>query len=346
MSDNEKKEILDSGIESIQVNSGMSNAAIEADYEYEQRKQMPQMEEIEEEAFGFEDFPVESVMQLAQDFPEEYESLKNEYENRTGLSADEFIRKQLEQFEPVKPENEPVSYTLDGNTYSGDLTSHLKKTSEQIDEYIFKGKLPEDSRFILPPTPDYLLQTGARNTPVTLPVSVVKKAVNVHGLSPMQIKNAIYKLYDPVIVFDTDRTKSENKAESRLILTDEWKDGKPVAIAVNINSKIKLLDANISMEVQDIRSIHDRILTAKNGTDLIQKWTKDGLCRYVDDKKISDWSSLSRVYFPIELIQSDNSNVILKSNIVNTPTISSSGKNNKISLKKQDNNQEDNENDR
>lgn len=82
MNDNEKKEILDSGIESIQVNSGMSNAAIEADYEYEQRKQMPQMEEIEEEAFGFEDFPVESVMQLAQDFPEEYESLKNEYENR------------------------------------------------------------------------------------------------------------------------------------------------------------------------------------------------------------------------------------------------------------------------
>lgn len=127
MSDNEKKEILDSGIESTQVNSGMSNAAIEADYKYEQRKQMPQIEEIEEEAFGFEDFPVESVMQLAQDFPEEYESLKNEYENRTGLSADEFIRKQLEQFEPVKPENEPVS------SWNNEQKKETRRTIKMID---------------------------------------------------------------------------------------------------------------------------------------------------------------------------------------------------------------------
>ena len=201
-----------------------------------------------------------------------------------------------------------VEYTPDGNIYSVDLSSHLKKTSEQIDEYISKGKLPEDSRFILPPTPDYLLQTGARNTPVTLPVSVVKKTVNVHGFSPMQIKNAIYKLYDPVIVSDTDKTKSENKAESRLILTDEWKDGKPVAIAVNINSEIAVSNGKKKLEVQDIRSIHDRELIAKNGIDLIQKWTKDGLCHYVNDKKISDWSNVARVYFPIDDLQPDDKN--------------------------------------
>ena len=241
-------------------------------------------------------------------------------------------------------------YPFSWHIYTGDLTSHLKKlshmkkTSEQIDEYISKGILPENSRFILPPTPDYLLQTGARNTDVTIAASVIKKALNIHGLSPMQIKNAIYKLYDPVIVFDTDRTKSENKAESRLILTDEWKDGKPVAIAVNVNSSVQFMKDGhrIFLEVQDIRSIHDRELIAKNGTDLIQKWTKDGLCRYVDDKKISDWSTVNKVYFPIEALQPDSKNIILKSNIVNTPSISSSGKNNKISFKKPDNNQEDN----
>ena len=240
-------------------------------------------------------------------------------------------------------------YPFSWHIYTGDLTSHLKKlshmkkTSEQIDEYISKGILPENSRFILPPTPDYLLQTGARNTDVTIAASVIKKALNIHGLSPMQIKNAIYKLYDPVIVFDTDRTKSENKAESRLILTDEWKDGKPVAIAVNVNSSVQFMKDGhrIFLEVQDIRSIHDRELIAKNGTDLIQKWTKDGLCRYVDDKKISDWSTVNKVYFPIEALQSDDKNVILKSSIVNVPSIYS-GKNNKISFKKPDNNQEDN----
>ena len=61
-----------------------------------------------------------------------------------------------------------------------------------------------------------------------------------------------------------------------------------------------------------------------------------------DDKKISDWSTVNKVYFPIEALQSDDKNVILKSSIVNIPSISSSDKNNKISLKKKDNNQEDN----
>ena len=60
-----------------------------------------------------------------------------------------------------------------------------------------------------------------------------------------------------------------------------------------------------------------------------------------DDKKISDWSNVARVYFPIDDLQSDDKNVILKSSIVNVPSIYSR-KNNKISLKKQDNNQEDN----
>ena len=61
-----------------------------------------------------------------------------------------------------------------------------------------------------------------------------------------------------------------------------------------------------------------------------------------DDKKISDWSNVARVYFPIDNLQPDSKNVILKSNIVNIPSISSSDKNNKISFKKPDNNQEDN----
>ena len=87
-------------------------------------------------------------------------------------------------------------------------------------------------------------------------------------------------------------------------------------LAVNKNSDIKLHDSNVEIEVQDIRSIHDRTLIAKNGTDLIQQWTESGLCRYVDDKKISDWSNVSRVYFPIDELQSDKSTILLKSELV------------------------------
>ena len=60
-----------------------------------------------------------------------------------------------------------------------------------------------------------------------------------------------------------------------------------------------------------------------------------------DDKKISDWSNVARVYFPIDDLQPDSKNVILKSSIVNVPA-KYSRKNNKISFKKPDNNQEDN----
>ena len=60
-----------------------------------------------------------------------------------------------------------------------------------------------------------------------------------------------------------------------------------------------------------------------------------------EDKKISDWSNVARVYFPIDDLQTDDKNVIFKSSVVNVPSIYSD-KNNKISFKKPDNNQEDN----
>ena len=83
---------MDKGLENMQVNGGRSNAAMEADYEYEQFP-APEMEETEEESFGFENFTAEALLHLAEISPEAYESLKKEYEQRTGLSADEYLKK-------------------------------------------------------------------------------------------------------------------------------------------------------------------------------------------------------------------------------------------------------------
>ena len=88
----ENEKIIEEGIESMQVNGGRSDAAMEADYEYEQFP-APEMEETEEESFGFENFTAEALLHLAEISPEEYESLKKEYEQRTGLSADEYLKK-------------------------------------------------------------------------------------------------------------------------------------------------------------------------------------------------------------------------------------------------------------
>ena len=88
----ENEKIIEEGIESMQVNGGRSDAAMEADYEYEQFP-APEMEETEEESFGFEKFTAEALLHLAEISPEAYESLKKEYEQRTGLSADEYLKK-------------------------------------------------------------------------------------------------------------------------------------------------------------------------------------------------------------------------------------------------------------
>ena len=101
-------------------------------------------------------------------------------------------------------------------------------------------------------------------------------------------------------------------------------NGKPIAFSMNLDSSYER--KNRLLEVNEIRSIHDRTLVAKNGTDLIQKWTENGLCRYVDDKKISEWSKAAGVQFPLAVLQSDKDNIIPESEIVNDKKISNLGK--------------------
>lgn len=202
---------------------------------------------------------------------------------------------------------------------SEDTRNELENVFSQIDDYLDKGIVPQERRFTLPKVPSYLKELGSDETSISLPVSVIKKARETHGLSNEEIKNSLTRLYDPVAVFDTDKTKSENKVDSKLVLTDEFSESKPIALALNTNTQIQVEEDGHRklIEVQDIRSIHDRTLTAKNGTDLVKHWTENGLCRYVDDKKISEWSTVARVSFPIEALHSDKNNILTKSEVVN-----------------------------
>ena len=196
--------------------------------------------------------------------------------------------------------------------------SEIKNLSKELSEYFENGIRPENDRFVIGKTPRVLQETGSEYTDVTVAVAVIKKAVETHGLSEEEILNSLTRLSTPILVFDSDKAATENKADSKLVLTDVFKDEKPVALAVNTNSTVDINNRGLTVEVQDIRSIHDRTLIAKNGTDLVQKWTNDGLCRYVDDKKISEWSTVARVQFPIELLQSDKSNILTRTALVNS----------------------------
>lgn len=218
----------------------------------------------------------------------------------------------LQEYKQKYPES---SLSISENT-----RIELENVFSQIDDYLDKGIIPQESRFTLPKVPPYLKELGSDETAISLPVSVIKKARETHGLSNEEIKKSLTRLYDPVAVFDTDKTKSENKVDSKLILTDEFSESKPIALALNTNTQIQVEEDGHRklIEVQDIRSIHDRTLTAKNGTDLVKHWTENGLCKYVDDKKISEWSTVARVSFPIEALHSDKNNILIKSEFVNS----------------------------
>ena len=198
--------------------------------------------------------------------------------------------------------------------------SEIKHLGKELSEYFENGIRPENDRFVIGKTPRVLQETESEYTDVTVSVAVIKKAVETHGLSEKEILNALTRLATPILVFDSDKAATENKADSKLVLTDVFKDEKPVVLAVNVNDSVQKQENGHrkQVEVQNIRSIHDRTVVAKNGVDLIQKWTTDGLCRYVDDKKITDWSTIARVQFPIEVLQSADSNILTRSALVNS----------------------------
>lgn len=238
---------------------------------------------------------------------------KKEAEKSFETQLDEYNRK---YWGPVGPGD--TRYDI--SPVTEERLSEIKTLSKELSEYFENGVRPENDRFVIGKTPRVLQKTGSEYTDVTVSVSVVKKAVETHGLSEKEILNALTRLATPVLVFDSDKNVTENKVESKLVLTDVFKDENPVALAVNVNDSVQKQENGHrkQIEVQNIRSIHARTVVAKNGVDLIQKWANNGLCRYVDDKKITDWSTVARVYFPIEVLQSDNSNILTRTALVNS----------------------------
>ena len=245
--------------------------------------------------------------------PLEVDEQKQEDEKSFEKLLDEYNRK---YWGPVEPEDT----RYDVSPVTEERLSEIKNLSKELSEYFEKGIRPENDRFVIGKTPRVLQETGSEYTDVTVTVSVIKKAVETHGLSEKEILNALTRLATPVLVFDSDKNATENKVESKLVLTDVFKDENPIALAVNVNDSVQKQENGHrkQIEVQNIRSIHDRTVVAKNGVDLIQKWANNGLCRYVDDKKITDWSTVARVYFPIEVLQSDKSNILTRTALVNS----------------------------
>ncbi|MDD7565069.1 MAG: JAB domain-containing protein, partial [Streptococcus suis] len=189
----------------------------------------------------------------------------------------------------------------------------------QIDDYLERGKTPSYHQFLISKTPRILTFTGLPDNEISLSTSVLNKAKKIHGLDNKEIMDSVKGLFNPILVFNSDKSTSEAKNDSVLVITEATaKNGKPVALALELEKK--LTNRKPVYVVNDIRSIHDRNLVAQNGVDILKEWMDKGLLRYYDDKKISDWLAIKRVQFPLSLTKSDIDTVALKDNSVKTRT--------------------------
>ena len=187
----------------------------------------------------------------------------------------------------------------------------------QIDDYLERGKTPSYHQFLISKTPRILTFTGLPDNEISLSTSVLNKAKKIHGLDNKEIMDSVKGLFNPILVFNSDKSTSEAKNDSVLVITKATaKNGKPVALALELEKK--LTNRKPVYVVNDIRSIHDRNLVAQNGVDILKEWMDKGLLRYYDDKKTSDWLTRERVQFSLSLTKSDMDMIADKNTSVKT----------------------------
>lgn len=200
--------------------------------------------------------------------------------------------------------------------WKNEFIKNNEGTFKAIDDYLEKGIRPKNDEFIFSKVPKILRNSDVSENEIVIKTSVINKARKIHSMTNDEIRSAIKDIASPVLVFKSDTKATENKKNSYLSLTDTFKnENEPIAFSMNLDSDYER--KNRIIKVNEIRSLHNRILIARNGTDLVNKWTSEGLCKYVDDKKISEWSKAARVYFPLAVLNSDKNNIKTFSNFVN-----------------------------
>lgn len=267
-------EIIDSGIESVHENGGMSEAAMEADYEAEQNSRPDYLDENGN--------------------PHWFDEEENIVAENEILDNEEIMR---------------LAFLNDN-----------KETFKAIDDYLEKGIRPKNDEFVFNAIPAVFNYAEIPEHEIILTTGVLNKAIKTHELSNDDIRIALQKISSPVAIFDFDMSKTENSIASIIAITDvEAKSNKPIALTLNLDSQRKGYEQKYL--INEIRSIHDRTLIAKNGVNIAEEWSKNGLLRYVDDKKISNLGKEREDSFLLPLAKLDINNVKTYSDFVNQHNI-------------------------
>ena len=157
----------------------------------------------------------------------------------------------------------------------------FKKTAEvfrtDIDRYFTGAMRSNEVLTVTKRTPAILRAVGAPDLPITINQSILKKVQEKHPeITAAIIKTLPEQLTDPLAVFKSDNPKTPN---NKVIFTEHIINGKPVIAAIEFNAERN------GIQVNSVRSVYDKNLTAKNTTDILNEWVNKNLIEYIDDTR-------------------------------------------------------------
>ena len=248
----------DKYIEQMQVNGGLSDAVLEAEYDAAERaKQIEELEADEqEESFGLENFSADDIENLKQNSPEAYQSLKNEYEKRTGLSADE-LDKRMETKDTIKSAESKINdYELHvywKNKSVEELKKSLKYALNEVAE-----ELPE-----IDFTRENYNKLFPRNR-IETPIETVK--IGAHQFEKLEIKdrkNLLQAVHDvlanPDLIIDEKRKSVFGDTENTHVYAKSYVINEKTKAIQSVVVSIEDEYVSITTHKRDISNVVNKI---------------------------------------------------------------------------------------
>lgn len=205
---------------------------------------------------------------------------------RLSMTPEERRRTLAEETEDVARENQlflddalgkPASYA----PASGNIEEVNERFNEDLQRQI-DGSLPKGHVYKLGNPSRFLQAAGFPYLPIELRADKLatkasEKYKSNHPFNLTSVENLPQAIANPIAVFD-----SKTRIDAKVVLTELESNGDNFVVAIQVNRKVG------NIEINSVRSIYP-----KDYVKDIYSWINDGLLKWVDKKKATDFISNS-----------------------------------------------------
>lgn len=171
--------------------------------------------------------------------------------------------------------------------------------SKKIDD-VLNGRT--DQPITVTSTPNILLKLGAKQLPITISPSVIRKVlIDKHDLTPGLLKDLPRELHNPLMVFDSVKVPN-----SFVVMTELKSPKGNIVVAIHLNR------AEQNHVVNMIASVY-----GKERDRSFIEWAEKGLLRYYDKNKSQTWLRSRGLQLPKEVAKSGSRKILTEDDFVN-----------------------------